>query len=114
MRRMLDPTTLGGGGGSTLYRHFITLNDNSKSYIFTFNYYNHSDSAITYSQLVQMLSNNGISGSGYYKTGGPLSRLYEIINEGELLIAQGITADFQQTRLNIGQPNITDKISQVI
>lgn len=102
----------GGGGGTTLYRHFITLEKSDLK--FTFNYFNNTDSVITYSKIFQVLENSPMSGNGYFKDSNGPTLLYSVEKNGSMLICKGIKLDNRGTSLNIDGFTISDKVSPVI
>ena len=98
--------------GTTLYRHFITLEKHDLK--FTFNYFNNTNSVITYSKFLQILANSPISGSGYFEDTNGLVSLYSVEKQESLIICQGIRVDNNGMSLNIDGFTISDKVSQVI
>ena len=90
MRRMLDPTTLGGGGGDNLYLHCITLYDFTPDVVIAINFYSKNNENVNTIESLEkyLLGAEGVVCNGYRKIGDH----YAIVNRigtmgGESLVA---------------------------
>ena len=122
MRRMLDPKTIGeGGGGTKIYRHCIsiaqnTANDKLEAYL---TYYTTSQTKFDVFALKNVCPNGKTyECSGYYegKSGkGPIINLEGRTDFPSLKFRNISTSDFTMSSIPLGnyQIKITDEVSEV-
>ena len=115
MRRMLDPKTLGGGGGAgKIYLHSITLATSECSLFI--NIYSTSNTKLTYKAFEQLVLHYGkINCNGFYKT----SSMYGIPNHVEYN-SNGVELLFfipqykTQQSYGISSPSFDDTVAEII
>ena len=121
MRRMLDPKTLGGGGGTKIYRHCISFSQNTekdrlKAYL---TYYTTSQTKFDIFTLRDILPNGKTyECSGYYEgqSGkGPIINLEGKTSFPALMFRNITTSDFTIASIVLGDYTIklVDEVSEV-
>ena len=121
MRRMLDPKTIGGGGGGKIYRHCIsisqnTTNDKLKAYL---TYYTTSQTKFVITTLKNICPNGKTyECSGYYEgqSGkGPIINLEGTTSFPSLKFRKITTSDFTISSISLGDYTIKidDQVSEV-
>ena len=90
MRRMLDPTKIGGGGaGSNLYLHCVKLTDVSPETIIAVNFVTKSNEKVNTIDLLKkyLLTASGVVCNGYTKVGDHFAIFNRIDTIGTSLVA---------------------------
>ena len=113
MRRMLDPKTLGGGGGEKIFMHNIILNDYRENNYISLSIYNNSNTPFTINSLTSKCKGHKIPCSGsfiYIDQKVEYIANYLYVNSNNLICQCTDFTNSNSVRIDVHEYNLTDDV----
>ena len=113
MRRMLDPKTIGGGGGEKIFMHNIILKDHRENNFIGLSIYNNSDTPFTISSLTAKFTGYNIPCSGsFIYTDKKVTYIanYLYVNSNNLICRCTDIVNSTSMRIDLHEYNLTDNV----